>query len=227
LFCKALHAFYAFARIDAASFKISCFEQEKYFSRRGFLHQKALILMKKRANFVRIKAMKIIVPLFAVLFLLGFTISNCFAQKKTITVIIFRHAEKELPTEGDETEPDISIEGQKRAVRLVKVLEKYEPVRLFSTNYPRTIQTVTPLSRIKNLPLEFYEPGNMNALVEKIFASENQRRIAVVGHNSTTFQLANLLLKNSKYTMPPESEYGKIWILRIKNGKVKDKVISY
>jgi len=83
------------------------------------------------------------------------------------------------------------------------------------------------LSRIKNLPLEFYEPGNINALVEKILASENQRRIAVVGHNSTTFQLANLLLKSAKYTMPPESEYGKIWIIRIKNGKVKEKVISY
>ena len=171
--------------------------------------------------------MKIFVPLFVVLFLLTFAAGDCFAQKKTITVIIFRHAEKEAPTEGDETEPDISIEGQKRAVRLVKVLEKYKPARLFSTNYPRTIQTVTPLSRIENLPVEFYEPGKMNELVEKILASENQRRIAVVGHNSTTFQLANLLLKDSKYTMPPESEYGKIWIMRIKNGKVKDKVISY
>jgi len=170
--------------------------------------------------------MKFIVPFFIGLFLLNFS-NDVFAQKKTITVVIFRHADKELAVEGDESEPDISIEGQKRAVRLVKVLEKYKPTRLFSTNYPRTIQTVTPLSRIKNLPLEFYEPGNLNELVEKILASENQRKIAVVGHNSTTFQLANLLLKNSKYTMPEDSDYGKIWILRIKNGKVTDRVISY
>jgi phosphohistidine phosphatase SixA len=170
--------------------------------------------------------MKFSIPLLIGLFLLGLTGGDCFGQKREITVIIFRHADKEPAVEGDESEPDISVEGQKRAVRLVKVLEKYKPARLFSTNYPRTIQTVTPLSRIMNLPIEFYE-GNINELADKILASENARRIAVVGHNSTTFELANLLLKNSKYTMPAESEYGKIWILRIKDGKVTDKVISY
>jgi phosphohistidine phosphatase SixA len=171
--------------------------------------------------------MKYFISLLVGLFLLTLTGGDCFGQKREITVIIFRHADKEPAVEGDDSEPDISVEGQKRAVRLVKVLDKYKPARLFSTNYPRTIQTVTPVSRIKDLPVEFYEPGDMNALVEKILASENQRRIAVVGHNSTTFQLANLLLKNSKYTMPDDADYGRIWILRIKNGKVVDKVISY
>jgi 2,3-bisphosphoglycerate-dependent phosphoglycerate mutase len=171
--------------------------------------------------------MKFIVSLFIGLFLFVSTGGDVFGQQKTITVIIFRHADKEPAAEGDLSEPDISVEGQKRAVRLVKVLEKYKPARLFSTDYPRTVQTVTPLSRIRNLPVEFYEPGNLNALVEKLLASENSRNIAVVGHNSTAFQLANLLLKESKYTMPADSDYGKIWIIRLKNGKVIDKVISY
>jgi broad specificity phosphatase PhoE len=170
--------------------------------------------------------MKFIFAILIGLFLVALTM-DVFAQKKTITVVIFRHADKETAVEGDLAEPDISIEGQKRAVRLVKVLEKYKLVRLFSTNYPRTIQTVTPLSRIKNLSMEFYEPGNLNALVENILSSDKQRRIAVVGHNSTTFQLANLLLKSNKYAMPEDSDYGKIWIIRIKNGKVKDMVINY
>jgi 2,3-bisphosphoglycerate-dependent phosphoglycerate mutase len=171
--------------------------------------------------------MKIVFSLFIGLFLFNFTNVEIFAQKRKITVIIFRHADKETPTEGDDSEPDISIEGQKRALRLVKILDKYKPSRLFSTNYPRTIQTVTPLLQIRNLPIEFYEPGNLSELVAKILASENQRNIAVVGHNVTTFQLANLLSKDNKYTMPPDDDYGKIWILRIKNGKIKGKVISY
>ena len=170
--------------------------------------------------------MKFVIGLLAGLFLFGSAGGECFGQKREITVMIFRHADKEPPTEGDESEADISVEGQKRAVRLVKVLEKYKPARIFSTNFPRTIQTVTPLSRIKNLPVEFYG-GNMQELVEKILASPNGQRIAVVGHNSTTFELANLLLKQSKYTMPAESDYGKIWIIRIKNGKAADKVIVY
>lgn len=170
--------------------------------------------------------MKILIAFLTAVFLFVSAV-DCAAQKKTITVIIFRHADKEPEVEGDDSDPDISIEGQKRAVRLVKVLEKYKPKRLFSTNYARTIQTVTPLSRIKNLPIEFYDGGSMTELVEKILASEDKRSVAVVGHNLTTFELANLFLKQSKYTMPPEADYGKIWILRIKNGKVKDKVISY
>lgn len=171
--------------------------------------------------------MKLFFVLLTGLFLLTSANYGIFAQNRKITVIIFRHADKEAPTEGDDSEPDISIEGQKRALRLVKVLEKYKPMRLFSTNYPRTIQTVTPLSRIKSLPIEFYEPGNLGELVEKILSVKKNRRIAVVGHNSTTAQLVNLLLKQSKYKMPAESDYGTIWIVRIKNGKVTDKVISY
>jgi 2,3-bisphosphoglycerate-dependent phosphoglycerate mutase len=171
--------------------------------------------------------MKFLTAFLTGLFFLGLAGGECFGQAREITVIIFRHADKEPATEGDDSEPDISVEGQKRAVRLVKVLEKYKPTRLFSTDTPRTIQTVTPLSRIKNLPIEFYDIGRMSEFVEKILASENGRRIAIAGHNSTAYELANRLLKTSKYTMPAESEYGKIWILRIKNGKVVDKVISY
>lgn len=171
--------------------------------------------------------MKFIVSLFIALFLFGAAAEKVSAQKKTMTVIIFRHADKEPEIEGDDSDPDITVEGQKRAVKLARILAKYKPTRLFSTNYARTIQTVTPFSRINNLQAEFYDPGSQQALVEKILASEDRGRIAVVGHNSTAYQLVNLFLKDSKYTMPPESDYGKIWILRIKNGKVVDKVISY
>lgn len=170
--------------------------------------------------------MKFLTALLIGLFLFGLAVGDAFGQKREITVIIFRHADKEPLVEGDDSEPDISVEGQKRAVRLVRILEKYKPARLFSTGFPRTIQTVTPLSRIKNLPIESYE-GNLEELAGKILASEDRRSIAVVGLNSTNYELVNLLLKEKKYTMTEESDYGKIWILRIKDGKVKDKVISY
>ncbi|HEY8560222.1 MAG TPA: histidine phosphatase family protein [Pyrinomonadaceae bacterium] len=160
------------------------------------------------------------------LFLIGFAGGDCFGQKREITVLIFRHADKEPETEGDESEPDVSLDGQMRAVRLVKALEKYKPARIFSTGHARTVQTVTPLSRIKNLPIESYD-GDLKTLAERILASDDRRTIAVVGINATNFELVNLFLKEKKYTMPDESDYGKIWILRIKDGKVKDKVIDY
>ncbi|MBS1797870.1 MAG: histidine phosphatase family protein [Acidobacteria bacterium] len=171
--------------------------------------------------------MKLWLAFFIGVFLIAPSTAEVFSQKRTITVMIFRHADKEEPVEGDDSEPDISLDGQRRALRLVGVLEKYKPMRLYSTRYARAIETVTPLSRIKNLPIQFYEPGAMEKLVAEILSFTKRRRVAVVGHNSTAFQLVNLFLKESKYTMPADSDYGKIWILRIKNGKVKDKVIVY
>ena len=171
--------------------------------------------------------MKLFIAFLTAMLLFGGTGGDAFGQKREITVIIFRHADKEAETEGDESEPDISVEGQKRAVRLVKVLEKYKPARLLATPFARTVQTVTPLSRLKNLPIESYD-GDLQALADRILASDDDRRsIAVVGINSINYELVNLLLKEKKYTMPAESDYGRIWVLRIKNGKVRDQVITY
>ena len=54
------------------------------------------------------------------------------------------------------------------------------------------------------------------------------KRFLVVGHNNTTPALANLLIKEEKYQKLPETDYGKIFIVKIKNGKLKSvEVIEY
>jgi hypothetical protein len=58
------------------------------------------------------------------------------------------------------------------------------------------------------------------------------KRIVVVGHSNTTPALANLLIRQEKYKVLDESEYDKIWIIKIKKNstkpnKIKDKVIKY
>ena len=72
-----------------------------------------------------------------------------------------------------------------------------------------------------------YDPQNLNQMVDLIMSGK-LKRIVVVGHSNTAPQLANLLIKQDKYKALGESEYDKIWIIKIKKGKIiEEKVVVY
>lgn len=174
--------------------------------------------------------MKIIVSLFLGLFLFTFAAGDLFAQNKKLTIILLRHAEKDLSDGAENPDPVLSAEGKQRAERLVKTIKKYKPRAIYSSNYQRTRATVTPLAektiRGYRLQIQLYDHRKLDEFVNRLLAS-NAKTIVVAGHNTTTPALANLLVKQNKYKALDESEYNKIWIIEIKKGKVKAKVIEY
>lgn len=174
--------------------------------------------------------MKIFISLFLGLFLFTFTASDLFAQKKEVTIILLRHGEKDLSDDLNDPDPELSAQGQERARRLVETIKKYKPAAIYSSNFKRTRATVTPLAEKINpryrTMIQLYDTRNLNELMNRMLAS-GVRSIVVAGHNSTTPALANLLLKENKYKPLAETEYDKIWIIKIKKGKVKDAVILY
>jgi broad specificity phosphatase PhoE len=175
--------------------------------------------------------MKFIVSLLFGLLLFSFAGSDVFAQHRKLTFILLRHAEKDLSQGAEAANPELSAEGKLRAERLVKIVEKYRPDAIYSTNYIRTRATVAPLARRGRYMVQIYEPRNLNQLAEQIMSGK-LKRILVVGHNTTTPALANLLIKQDKYKALAESEYDKIWIVKVKKNKkkpnkIKDKVIVY
>lgn len=174
--------------------------------------------------------MKILVALFLGLFIFMFTAADLFAQKREITIILLRHAEKDLSDDLNDPDPELSQAGKERAARLVETIKKYKPQAIYSSNFKRTRYTVTPLAmrihpRYRTM-IQIYDHTKLNDLVNRMMAS-GVRSIVVAGHNSTTPALANLLIKQNKYKTLAESEYDKIWIIKIKKGKVKDEVIVY
>ena len=63
--------------------------------------------------------------------------------------------------------------------------------------------------------------------VAEVMASKT-KRFLIVAHNTTTPTLANMFIKEQKYKPLSESEYSKMWIIKIRNGKVKScDVIEY
>jgi len=174
--------------------------------------------------------MKIFVSLFLGLCLLSFADSDVSAQNKKMTIILLRHAEKDLSGGAENPDPMLSAEGRERAGRLVKTIKKYKPRAIYSSNYKRTQATVTPLAEKTisgyRLPIQFYDHRKLDEFVNRLLSS-NAKTIVVAGHNTTTPALANLLVKQNKYKALDESEYDKIWIIEIKKGKAKDKIIVY
>jgi 2,3-bisphosphoglycerate-dependent phosphoglycerate mutase len=173
---------------------------------------------------------KIFVSLFAVLFLFACS-AAVSAQKKEMTIILLRHAEKDLSTGAEDPDPLLSTDGMKRAERLVEVVGKYKPRRFFTSGFRRTRLTLTPLAERSlkgyRLPIERYDHRKLDELMSQILAS-NARTVIVAGHNTTTPALANLLVKENKYKPLAESEYNKIWIIKIKKGKIKTaEVVEY
>ena len=157
------------------------------------------------------------------IFLVGFCfLVSSTAQKKTI--ILVRHAEKADATSQD---PDLSAEGKARAEKLAKVVKHYKPGAIYSTDFKRTRDTVAPMASRRHLQVQTYDPKKPNELMDTIMKSET-KRFLIAGHSNTIPGLANLFGKKELFKNLDDSEYGAIYIVRIKDGKVlKTEVIPY
>lgn len=174
--------------------------------------------------------MKIFVSLLCALFLFALAGSDVLAQHRKLTVILLRHAEKDL-TEPDAPNPELSAAGKVRAEKLIGAINKYQPDAIFSSGYIRTRETARPLARKNRAMILLYDPRDLNRMRDLILSGK-YKRLVVVGHNNTTPALANMLIGEEKYEKLPETEYAKIWVLKIKRNKDKpnktsEKIITY
>ena len=171
--------------------------------------------------------MKIYTALLLGLFLFAFAGSNLFAQHRDITVILLRHAEKDKAEEEYSQDPNLSAEGKARAEKLVSVIGVYNPDAIFSTAFKRTRTTVAPLASRGSwrMMAQYYDHRNLKQIADLVMQGKF-RRVVIVGHNTTTPALANLLIGQEKYKPLAESEYDKIWIIKIKRNKNKPNVVE-
>ncbi len=141
--------------------------------------------------------------------------SVVLAQKKTI--ILVRHAEKVDETSAD---PDLSPEGKQRAERLMKIVKKYRPGAIYSTDFKRTRDTAAPMATKRNVQVQTYDAKKPSELIDAIMKSKT-KRFMIVGHSNTIPGLANLLGKKDLFKNLDDHEYGAIWIVRLKDGQVR------
>ncbi len=175
--------------------------------------------------------MKIIAAFFLGCFLVTCISHNSLAQHKKLTIILLRHAEKDVSPGADKVNPDLTPEGKQRAQNLVKKINKYKPTAIYSSDYIRTKSTAAPLAAKRKLAVQIYDPRPLKELAALIMEGKF-KSVVVVGHNNTTPELANLLIKQEKYQALAETEYNKSWIIKIKKNdnkpnKIEEEVIEY
>jgi len=142
---------------------------------------------------------------------------NLAAQSKK-TIILVRHAEKDVSATADPGDPDLSPEGLQRAERLVKKIKKYKPGAIYSTNYLRTLDTAAPMAKRRHKQVQIYDAKKPDELIDRIMKSKT-KRFLIVGHSNTVPSLVNMLIKKDLFHSLDESEYGTIIIVRLKTGK--------
>lgn len=156
-------------------------------------------------------------PNFLFLVAFGFCLfasGSIVAQKKIIVLV--RHSEKDVFV-ANNPDPDLSAEGRERAQRLIKLVNKYRPSEIFSTNYKRTRQTAEPLAAKRKKEIQTYDPAKAAEMVSQMLASKTSRYL-VVGHSNTIPALANLLAKKEVFRNLLDTEYGVFWVIRLNKG---------
>src|SRR5262245_10213606 len=92
-----------------------------------------------------------------------------FDARSTTVVFVVRHAETES---GSDPDPNLSVDGKERAARLAKMLSQARPVRgvdaIFSSEFRRANQTVTPLSETLSLPVNVVPSATWDDLPRRI-----------------------------------------------------------
>ncbi len=137
------------------------------------------------------------------------------AQNKTILLV--RHAEK---MDGTSRDPELSPVGKQRAERLVKKIGKFRPGAFYSTDFKRTRDTLAPLAAKRKKEIQIYDAKKSQDLIDRIMKSKT-KRFVVSGHSNTIPGLANLITKKELFKNLDESEYSVIWLIRLKDGKIR------
>jgi len=124
-------------------------------------------------------------------------------------VFIVRHAEKASIGGKD---PDLSVEGQKRAEALAHILKDSQITSVFVTEFKRTQETAAPTARAAHVTPTVIPANDMGALVGKLRALDGNA--LVVGHGNTIPDLLKALGIVTPVSVP-EDDYTEIFAVSL------------
>ncbi len=137
-------------------------------------------------------------------------------------VFLVRHAEK-VDASRD---PELSAAGKQRAEQLADTLRDANVNYVHSTDYIRTRDTAAPIAKRLDLAVGLYDPRNLPALVKTL--QDTGGRHLVVGHSTTTPQLAKLLGGRPGTDINEAGEYDRLYVVTSDaNGGVSTVLIRY
>jgi broad specificity phosphatase PhoE len=120
-------------------------------------------------------------------------------------IFIVRHAEKASAGGKD---PELSVEGQKRADALANILKDSQITAVFVTEFKRTQDTAAPTARAAHIIPTVIPANDIRVLAEKLRALDGNA--LVVGHGNTIPDLLKALGIATPVSIP-ENDYAEIF----------------
>lgn len=134
----------------------------------------------------------------------------------TTTVILVRHAEKQLSTIDD---APLTTEGEARAERLATILGERSdalPItRVFTSEARRTQQTAAPLVRRLGIAPTTMPAQEVDALVRALRDGPSDTAAVVVGHSNTVPAVIAGLTRNRISVKIDEADYSSMFIVTV------------
>ena len=131
------------------------------------------------------------------------------AAEAAPVIFVVRHAEK-ANTGGKD--PDLSLQGQKRANALAHILKDSQIASVFVTEFKRTQETAAPTARAAHVTPTVVPSNDIDALVEKLRALNGNA--LVVGHGNTIPDLFKALGIATPVSIP-EDDYSEIFAVLV------------
>ena len=132
----------------------------------------------------------------------------------TTTVILVRHAEKQIGTIED---PPLSLEGEARAERLAALLgaklDGMPIAAVYASEARRTQQTAAPLARRLGLATQTRPAKDVGGIVAALHDAPDGSASVVVGHSNTVPEIIRKLTHDKVKVSIPEEEFGAVFIV--------------
>ena len=138
-------------------------------------------------------------------------------------IYLIRHAEK-VRTDKSDRDPDLNKRGLLRAENWKNYFTGKNISKIYSTNYKRTITTVTPLAENNNLEVIIYSSEDI--VYEAFLKSSIGENTLVVGHSNTIPDFVNNLIGEDYYDQIDDLNNSNLYIVSLCNNGLTHKLIT-
>ena len=139
------------------------------------------------------------------------------------TFYLIRHAEK-IRDDKSESNPDLNEKGVLRAQNWKNYFSDKEISKIYSTNYKRTLKTVSPLAIENGVQTIIYSPSDIK--YDNFIKSNTGENTLVVGHSNTIPGFVNNLINDEYYEQIEDLNNSNLYIVSMCNSKITHKLIK-
>jgi len=142
------------------------------------------------------------------------------AAQSADDVYIMRHLQQEAV--GDD--PGLTPAAKRQADRLAAWFQRDRPRAIFASTARRAMETATPIARRLGVPLETYDAGDPDRLIDRVKRARGV--VLIVGHSNTVPDLIRRMGAVGPQNIP-HTRFGQIWRVPRRGGIATEMALPF